>query len=85
METCDLIVIGAGSAAFAAAVAAHKNGARRILARTLFSAVHGIVALGLEEKLASLPFPDLRDQLAATVRAITAGRDELRSIDLAGR
>jgi AcrR family transcriptional regulator len=59
--------------------------ARRILARTLFSAVHGIVALGLEEKLASLPFPDLRDQLAATVRAITAGRDELRSIDLAGR
>jgi AcrR family transcriptional regulator len=60
-------------------------GARRILARTLFSAVHGIVALGLEEKLASLPFPDLRDQLAATVRAITAGRDELRSIDLAAR
>src|ERR1700736_6673327 len=44
---------------------------RRILARTLFSAVHGIVALGLEEKLASLPFSGLRDQLAATVRAIT--------------
>jgi AcrR family transcriptional regulator len=56
-------------------------GARRILARTLFSAVHGIVALGLEEKLVSLPFSDLRDQLAASVRAITTGRDELRSID----
>jgi AcrR family transcriptional regulator len=54
---------------------------RRILARTLFSAVHGIVALGLEEKLVSLPLLDLRNQLAATVRAITAGRAELRSID----
>jgi AcrR family transcriptional regulator len=58
--------------------------ARRTLARTLFSAVHGIVALGLEEKLVSLPFTDLRRQLAATVRAITTGRAELRSIDSAG-
>ena len=58
--------------------------ARRTLARTLFSAVHGIVALGLEEKLVSLPFTDLRRQLAATVRAITTGRVELRSIDSAG-
>ena len=55
--------------------------ARRILARTVFSAVHGIVALGLEEKLVSLPLPDLGGQLAATVRAIAAGRDELRAID----
>ena len=55
--------------------------ARRILARTVFSAVHGIVALGLEEKLASLPLPDLASQLAATVRAIASGRDELRAID----
>ena len=55
--------------------------ARRILARTLFSAVHGVVALGLEEKLVSLPLPDLRTQLAATVHAITAGRAEFRSID----
>jgi AcrR family transcriptional regulator len=54
--------------------------ARRILARTLFSAVHGIVVLGLEEKLVSLPLPDLRNQLAATVRAITVGRSELRLI-----
>jgi AcrR family transcriptional regulator len=58
--------------------------ARRILARTLFSAVHGIVALGLEEKLVSLPLPDLRSQLAATVRAIATGRADLRSIELAG-
>ena len=54
---------------------------RRILARTVFSAVHGIVALGLEEKLVSLPFPDLAVQLAATVRAIATGREELRAID----
>jgi AcrR family transcriptional regulator len=55
--------------------------ARRILARTVFSAVHGIVALGLEEKLVSLPLPDLGRQLAATVCAIATGRDELRAID----
>jgi hypothetical protein len=58
--------------------------ARRILARTLFSAVHGVVALGLEEKLVSLPLSDLRNQLAATVRAIAVGRAELRSIDGVG-
>ena len=58
---------------------------RRILARTVFSAVHGIVALGLEEKLVSLPLPDLARQLAATVRAIATGRDELRAIDRGGR
>jgi AcrR family transcriptional regulator len=56
-----------------------ESGARRIFARTLFSAVHGIVALGLEEKLVSLPMPELRTQLAATVRAIAAGRAELRA------
>jgi AcrR family transcriptional regulator len=56
-----------------------ERDARHIFARTLFSAVHGIVALGLEEKLVSLPMPDLRRQLAATVRAITAGRAELRA------
>ncbi len=56
-----------------------EHDARRILARTVFSAVHGIVALGLDEKLVSLPLPALRDQLAATVRAIATGRDELRS------
>jgi len=59
--------------------------ARRTLARTVFSAVHGIVALGLEEKLVSLPLPDLAGQLAATVRAIATGRDELRAIDRGDR
>ena len=59
--------------------------ARRILARTVFSAVHGIVALGLAEKLVSLPLPDLGPQLAATVRAIAAGRGELRAIDRGDR
>jgi AcrR family transcriptional regulator len=59
--------------------------ARRILARTVFSAVHGIVALGLEEKLVSLPLPDLAGQLAATVRAIATGRDELGAIDRGNR
>jgi AcrR family transcriptional regulator len=59
--------------------------ARRVLARTVFSAVHGIVALGLEEKLVSLPLPDLAGQLAATVRAIATGRDELRAIDRGNR
>lgn len=51
---------------------------RRVLARTMFSAVHGMVALGLEEKLISLPLPDLREQVDAVVRAIARGRDELR-------
>jgi hypothetical protein len=41
--------------------------------------VHGIVALGLDEKLVSLPLPALRSQLAATVRAIATGRAELCS------
>jgi AcrR family transcriptional regulator len=50
---------------------------RRVLARTLFSAVHGVVALGLEEKLVSLPLSDLRQQVVAIVRAIATGRNEL--------
>ena len=55
--------------------------ARRILARTVFSAVHGIVALGLEEKLVSLSLSDLARQLTAMVHAIAAGREKLRAID----
>jgi AcrR family transcriptional regulator len=58
---------------------------RRGLARTVFSAVHGIVALGLEEKLAPLSLSDLGSQLAATVRAIATGRGELRAIDRGAR
>ena len=59
--------------------------AHTILARTVFSAVHGIAALGLDEKLVSLPLPDLAAQLAATVRAIATGRGELRAIDRGAR
>jgi AcrR family transcriptional regulator len=54
--------------------------ARRVFARTLFSAVHGIVALSLEERLVSLPLPEMGRQLAATVRAIAQGRAELHPV-----
>ena len=54
--------------------------ARRVYARTLFSAVHGIVALGLEERLVSLPMSELGHQLVATVRAIVRGHSELHAV-----
>lgn len=50
-----------------------EEGERALLARTLFSAVHGIVSLGLEEKLAPMPMPILQQQLASVVRAAAAG------------
>jgi AcrR family transcriptional regulator len=43
------------------------------LARTLFSSVHGIVSLGLEEKLGELPARRLREQTATMVGAIARG------------
>jgi AcrR family transcriptional regulator len=43
------------------------------LARTLFSAVHGIVLLGLEEKLVPTPLPLVRAELTRLVRAIATG------------
>lgn len=49
--------------------------ARALLARTLFSAVHGVVSLGLEEKLAPMPAKTLDDQLEYLVRAFAAGLD----------
>jgi len=42
-------------------------------ARSLFSAVHGIVSLGLDEKVQAIALPDLRDQLASAVRAFGRG------------
>ncbi len=45
----------------------------RLIARTLFSAVHGVVALGLDEKVARMPLPLLRAQLLALVQALTRG------------
>jgi AcrR family transcriptional regulator len=46
---------------------------RALLARTLFSAVHGIVSLGLDEKLVAVPVPALRRQVETVVAALGAG------------
>ena len=43
------------------------------LARTVFSAVHGVVSLGLEQKLGEIPARRLREQTAAIVTAIARG------------
>lgn len=52
----------------------HLSGARRALvARSLFSSVHGMVMLGLEEKLQTLPLKTLREQIAFIVTAIGRG------------
>jgi AcrR family transcriptional regulator len=44
-----------------------------ITARSLFSAVHGMVALGLEQRLVAVPLPLLRKEIAALVRAMLDG------------
>ncbi|MCP3371726.1 TetR/AcrR family transcriptional regulator [Bradyrhizobium cajani] len=44
-----------------------------ITARSLFSAVHGMVALGLEQKLVAVPLPALRREIAGLVRAMVHG------------
>ncbi len=44
-----------------------------IRARSLFSAVHGMVALGLEQKLVAVPLPALRKEIATLVRAMIDG------------
>ncbi len=46
---------------------------RAILARTLFSAVHGMVELGLSRKLGILTVDALREQVRIAVSAIAAG------------
>ena len=46
---------------------------RALIARTLFSAVHGIVTLGLEEKLQALAPGELREQLTFAVAALAHG------------
>ncbi len=45
------------------------------LARTLFSAVHGVVSLGLDEKLAPVPAEALRRQLRLVAEATARGLD----------
>lgn len=47
--------------------------ARAALARTLFSSVHGIVTLGMEEKVAPTSAETLAAQLENFVRAVAAG------------
>ena len=44
-----------------------------VTARTLFSAVHGVVTLGLEQKLIAVPIDALRAEVATIVRAMVAG------------
>ena len=44
-----------------------------LLARSLFSAVHGVVELGLDEKLQPLPVKILHEQVAAVAAAIGRG------------
>jgi AcrR family transcriptional regulator len=65
-----------------AALLPHQDpAARASLARTLFSAVHGVVVLGLEEKLEATPPERLDEQLETLVRLIAAGlAQELRAV-----
>ncbi|MBR0708868.1 TetR/AcrR family transcriptional regulator [Bradyrhizobium liaoningense] len=44
-----------------------------VTARSLFSAVHGMVALGLEQRLVAVPLPALRKEIANLVRAMIDG------------
>ena len=44
-----------------------------VTARSMFSAVHGMVTLGLEQKLVAVPLDVLRREIALIVRAIVAG------------
>ena len=46
---------------------------RALLARSLFSAAHGMVLLGLEGKIVHLPLPYLREQVALVVAAMGRG------------
>jgi AcrR family transcriptional regulator len=44
-----------------------------VTARSLFSAVHGMVTLGLEQKLIAVPIDALRNEIAIMVRAVVNG------------
>lgn len=46
---------------------------RNLLTRTLFSAVHGVVAIGLEDKLVAVPRRQLDQQIEILVRLIGEG------------
>lgn len=51
---------------------------RAMIARSLVSAVHGIVVLGLEEKLQLIPLPVLREQVTLLVGAMGRGLAEAK-------
>ena len=46
---------------------------RALLARSLFSAVHGLIRLGLEEKLQAIPVTTIREQLTFIITAVGRG------------
>jgi AcrR family transcriptional regulator len=50
-----------------------------VTARSLFSAVHGMVLLGLEQKLIAVPIDALREEIATIVRAMVDGLSAERS------
>jgi AcrR family transcriptional regulator len=51
----------------------HSTEELSIRARSLFSAVHGMVALGLEQKLIAVPIGALRHEIATVVSATVSG------------
>ncbi len=61
------------AAPLAALVPAMPEAARTELARSLFAAVHGMVALGLDELLGDAPLPALRHQVGLVVQAMARG------------
>ncbi len=44
-----------------------------MLARALFSAVHGIVQLGIQERFVAVPESELEEQITIVVRSVTRG------------
>jgi AcrR family transcriptional regulator len=46
---------------------------RRVLARTIFSAVHGIVHLAMQGRLISLPIPEIEKQLRLITQVMASG------------
>jgi AcrR family transcriptional regulator len=55
--------------------------ARRLLGRSIFAAVHGIVALGLDQRVALIHLPVLRAQIELVVRAIVHGLPSIKQAE----
>jgi AcrR family transcriptional regulator len=60
-------------APLAALLPARSEAELGVTARSLFSAVHGMVLLGLEQKLIAVPIEALRREIAVIVRAMVEG------------